>query len=68
MALLPRVLELLRAQGQGHVAVLVGGIIPDDDLPELRRMGVAHVFGPGSNTGDILKAFREAISASQKAG
>ncbi len=67
MALLPKLIDLLKSQGQAHVALLVGGIIPDDDVPELRRLGVTHVFGPGSNTDHILRAFQEAIAASQKA-
>ncbi len=63
MALVPRVLELLRAQGQGHVPVLVGGIIPDEDVPALKAAGVAGVFGPGTSTEAIIKAFREASRA-----
>src|ERR1700732_1841291 len=48
MTLLPRVLKLLRDAGLSHVGVLVGGIIPDKDIPKLHEMGVAHVFGPGT--------------------
>ncbi len=61
MALVPRVLELLSQQGQSDVPVLIGGIIPDDDIPELLRMGVRKVFGPGTETEAILAAFREAV-------
>jgi len=67
MVLVPRILELLRAQGQGHVPVLVGGIIPDDDIPALKSLGVAAVFGPGSHTESIARAFQEAVAASPKA-
>lgn len=57
MALVPRIFELLRAQDQGHVRLLLGGIIPDEDVPALREMGVAAVFGPGTPTKDVIGAF-----------
>src|SRR3984893_10495315 len=44
MTLVPRVLELLRAAGLEHVGILVGGIIPEGDVPRLQAMGVARVF------------------------
>ncbi len=59
MALVPRVLELLRAQGQEDVKVLLGGIIPDDDLPKLEALGVSAVFGPGTNTQEIIRIVHE---------
>ncbi len=55
MALVPRVMELLRAQGQEGVHVLVGGIIPDEDVPKLRNLGVAAIFGPGTTTQEIIR-------------
>jgi methylmalonyl-CoA mutase C-terminal domain/subunit len=58
MALCPRVIELLRAQGLDDVVVLVGGIIPDDDVVPLREMGVKGVFGPGTSTQDIIDFIR----------
>ena len=58
MTLVPRILDLLRKQGQENVAVMVGGIIPDDDVPVLKEMGVAAVFGPGTNTQAVVEAFR----------
>lgn len=60
MALVPRVLELLKANGQEHVAVFVGGIIPDDDNPKLKEMGVVGVYGPGTITDDIIKDVKNA--------
>jgi len=63
MTLLPRVLELLRQQGQQDVQVMVGGIIPDEDIPRLKEMGVAAIFGPGTNTQIIVQAFIEAVGA-----
>jgi methylmalonyl-CoA mutase C-terminal domain/subunit len=62
MALVPRIVELLRAQGQADVPVLLGGIIPDEDEPRLREAGVQAVFGPGTNTEVIINAFREATT------
>jgi methylmalonyl-CoA mutase C-terminal domain/subunit len=59
MALVPRVLELLKGQGQENVKVIIGGIIPDDDLPKLEKMGVAALFGPGTNTQDIIRIVNE---------
>jgi methylmalonyl-CoA mutase C-terminal domain/subunit len=62
MALLPRVLDLLKANGQEHVKVFVGGIIPDEDAPRLLEMGVVGVYGPGTLTDDIIKDVRRAVS------
>ena len=61
MALAPRVLELLKANGQGKVHVFVGGIIPDEDVPRLHEMGVTGIYGPGASTEDIIREIREAI-------
>jgi len=63
MALVPRVLELLRAQGQEDVSVFVGGIIPDQDVPVLRDMGVVGVYGPGTLMENIVKDVQEAVGA-----
>jgi methylmalonyl-CoA mutase C-terminal domain/subunit len=62
MALVPRVLELLRQQGQEGVAVLVGGIIPDEDAQPLKEMGVAAIFGPGTSTNTIVDVIQQAAS------
>jgi methylmalonyl-CoA mutase C-terminal domain/subunit len=58
MALVPRVLELLKANGQGDVKLFLGGIVPDEDVPQLKAMGVTGVYGPGSSTDDIIKDIR----------
>lgn len=62
MALLPRVLELLKANGQDHVKVFVGGIIPDEDVPRLIEMGVVAVYGPGTGTEDIIRDVRGVVA------
>ena len=58
MALCPRVVELLQAQDMADVVVLVGGIIPDDDVAPLKALGVKGVFGPGTSTGEIVAFIR----------
>lgn len=61
MALVPRVLELLKANGQEQVKMFIGGIIPDEDLPRLKEMGVAGVYGPGTSTDVIIREVRAAV-------
>lgn len=61
MALVPRVLELLKANGQEHVRVFVGGIIPDEDIPRLKELGVTGVYGPGAPTEQIIADIRAAL-------
>src|SRR5213592_3225312 len=58
MTLVPRVLELLRAAKLDHVGVMVGGIIPEADVPRLLELGVARVFGPGTALPDIVAFLR----------
>ena len=53
MTLVPRIIELLSAQGIDDVLVTVGGTIPADDIPRLKEAGVAEVFTPGASTEDI---------------
>ena len=62
MTLCPKVVDLLRAQGQGHVVVVVGGIIPDEDLPALQAAGIQAVFGPGVTTDTIADTLRRAVA------
>src|SRR5204863_658386 len=54
MTLVPRVVELLKDQGVDDVVVTVGGTIPNDDIPELKKLGVAEVFTPGASTQEII--------------
>lgn len=63
MALVPRVLQLLKESGLEHVKVFVGGIIPDEDVPRLIEMGVVGVYGPGTLTETIINDIRRAIGA-----
>ncbi|MFN2168119.1 MAG: cobalamin B12-binding domain-containing protein [Anaerolineae bacterium] len=59
LALCPRVVELLHASGMDDVLVLVGGIIPDEDVEPLKQAGIRGVFGPGTSTQDIVAFIRE---------
>jgi methylmalonyl-CoA mutase cobalamin-binding domain/chain len=59
MTLVPRVLQLLREAGLEHVGVLIGGIVPEADVPKLREMGVARVFGPGTTLPEIVSFLQE---------
>ena len=61
MALAPRVLELLKANGQGRVKVFLGGIVPDEDVPRLKEMGVSGIYGPGASTEDIIRDVRDSV-------
>jgi methylmalonyl-CoA mutase cobalamin-binding domain/chain len=63
MTLVPRVVQLLKEAGLGHVGVLVGGIVPESDIPKLTEMGVARVFGPGTTMEDIVNFLREQSEA-----
>jgi len=54
MHICPRLMTLLREQGLDHVLVLVGGIIPDQDIPKLREIGITGVFLPGSPMQQII--------------
>jgi len=64
MALVPRVKELLAADGLDDVLLVIGGIIPDDDVPALQALGVSGIFGPGTNTEDIVRHITTALAAS----
>lgn len=55
---LPRICELLRGQGLADVLVVVGGIIPDEDIPRLKQAGVSEVFQPGASTQEIVNFIR----------
>lgn len=61
MALIPPILKLLKANGQEHVKIFVGGIVPDEDVPRLKEMGVMGVYGPGAPTEQIVKEIRATV-------
>src|SRR5215203_6298817 len=66
MTLVPKVVELLKEQGADDVVVTVGGTIPADDIPELKELGVAEVFTPGSPTEEIVEFVRRAVAGREE--
>jgi methylmalonyl-CoA mutase C-terminal domain/subunit len=62
MTLVPRILELLRADGAEDVLVVVGGTIPADDVAALKEQGVAEVFTPGAPTSEIVDFLRARVA------
>jgi methylmalonyl-CoA mutase cobalamin-binding domain/chain len=61
MTLVPKVVRLLAEQGADDVVVTVGGTIPAEDIPELKKLGVAEIFTPGSTTQEIIDFLRGAV-------
>ncbi len=60
-ALVPAIIDQLAANGMSDVKVFVGGIIPEDDIPELLNKGVYAVYGPGTNTQAVVEDIRSAF-------
>ncbi len=54
MTLIPRVMEVLKEKGADDIVVFGGGIIPNEDIPELKALGVAEIFPPGTPLQDIV--------------
>jgi len=61
MTLCPRIMELMKKEHLDDVLVVVGGIIPDQDIPKLKELGVAAVFQPGASTEDIIAYIRQNV-------
>jgi methylmalonyl-CoA mutase C-terminal domain/subunit len=59
--LFPKVLELLEAKGASGIALFGGGIVPDDDIPALKKAGVLEIFTPGASTDDIVEWVRQNV-------
>ncbi|TPW20960.1 MAG: methylmalonyl-CoA mutase, C-terminal domain [Elusimicrobia bacterium] len=66
LTLFPRVVALLKKEGLGSILVFGGGIIPDEDVPALKKKGVAAVFGPGTPTDDIVAFLRAKLDRGAK--
>ena len=62
MTLFPRVIEMLRAEGADHILLTGGGIIPDQEMAELSKLGVGQLFGPGTPLRDIVAYIREEVA------
>ncbi len=65
MTLLPRVVELLKANHLDDVLVFAGGIIPDEDIPALQEAGIRGVFGPGTSMDEVVRFVRESVESRQ---
>ncbi|HEY1358983.1 MAG TPA: cobalamin B12-binding domain-containing protein [Thermoleophilaceae bacterium] len=63
MTLVPRIVELLKEQGADDVIVVVGGTIPNEDIPELKELGVAEIFTPGAPIQGIVDYIQESAPA-----
>jgi len=61
MAIFPKIRRLMDEQGLGEVILLGGGIIPEEDKEELRKLGVKGLFGPGTPTNEIVEYIREQV-------
>ena len=62
MELFPPIIEGLRKKGMTEVLVVAGGIIPDEDIPGLKKIGIKAVFGPGTPTKDIAEFIKKEAS------
>jgi methylmalonyl-CoA mutase C-terminal domain/subunit len=68
MAIFPKVMELLRENNVDDVLVVAGGILPDEDIPAIERLGIKGNFGPGTSTEEIISFVRNNIHPSRLAG
>ena len=60
-SIVSRIIRLLAEKGLSNIVIVVGGIIPDDDIPNLMEMGVKGVFTPGTNMNRIVKCFEDNV-------
>lgn len=63
MALFPRTMAIMKEKGLEGVKVFAGGIIPDEDIPGIKAMGIDSIFGPGTSTQEIVNAVRASMGA-----
>jgi methylmalonyl-CoA mutase, C-terminal domain len=63
MAIFPRVMELFKQNNVNDVLVAAGGILPDEDIPAIKAMGIKGCFGPGTSTEEIIEFVRSNIQA-----
>ena len=59
MTLFPKITKLMKQKGLNDILVLGGGVIPDEDIPALKKIGIAEVFGPGTPTSTIIKFIKQ---------
>ncbi|MCK4237074.1 MAG: cobalamin B12-binding domain-containing protein [Candidatus Krumholzibacteria bacterium] len=63
LTMFPRVMELLEKSGADHIKIIGGGIMPREDIEKLEAIGVARLFGPGTDTRDIVRYIEESCGA-----
>ena len=63
MALFPKILNLLKQEGAEDKLIIGGGIIPEDDMAELKKQGIAEIFGPGTTTEQIVEYVKKAMAS-----
>ena len=61
LALFPRIMDLMKQKGLDDVLVFAGGIIPKEDVPRLKKIGIVEVFGPGTRTETLVKFIQENV-------
>jgi methylmalonyl-CoA mutase C-terminal domain/subunit len=61
MSLFPRIMDLIRKKDLQDILVFAGGIIPNEDIPALKNIGIKKVFGPGTRTDDLVNFVRENV-------
>ncbi|MFW9841523.1 MAG: cobalamin B12-binding domain-containing protein [Candidatus Thorarchaeota archaeon] len=60
-ALFPKIMELLKAEGAEDILVVGGGIIPEDDIPNLKKAGISAIFGPGTPLDEIVEFIKSNV-------
>jgi len=63
LELFPPIIEGLKKEGKGDVLLIAGGIMPDEDIPRLKQMGVEAVFGPGARTAELVAFIKDRLAA-----
>ncbi len=66
MAIFPKIIKLMKEKGLDDVLLIAGGIIPDEDIPKLKEMGVAEIFTPGTLTTEIVNFIKEWFERNRK--
>jgi methylmalonyl-CoA mutase C-terminal domain/subunit len=64
--LFPRIVSLLKERGAADKLVIAGGIIPEDESQELKKIGIANIFGPGTPTAEIVEYVKQEMAARGK--
>jgi len=63
--LFPEIMRLLKENGADDILVIGGGVIPEEDIPELKKIGIAEVFTPGTDTREIVNFIKEKVLIEQ---